>query len=141
MNEISGTDRVSQDMFAILYGQETPLLTRWTYQADDPFAVMMSISRPSGRWIDWLMSRDLLVEGLNHPAGIGDVRLTPFRDEEFDVVEIRIGDEEGFAALEFDRDLLERFLDATYDIVPDGAESNMINIEAELEKVTNSLFG
>jgi hypothetical protein len=141
MNEDTRIDRVRQDMFAVLHGQETPLLTRWSYRADDPFAVMMSISRPSGRWIDWLLSRDLLIEGLAIPAGIGDVRLTPFTDEEFDVLEVRIGDDEGFASLEFDRDLIERFLEATFDIVPAGAESAVIDVEAEIEKITNSCAG
>jgi hypothetical protein len=138
MNEDTRVDRVRQDMFAVLHGQETPLLTRWSYRSDDPFAVMMSISRPSGRWIDWLLSRDLLIEGVAGPAGIGDVRLTPFTDDEFDVLEVRIGDDEGFASLEFDRDLIERFLEATSDIVPVGAESAMIDVEAEISKITNS---
>jgi hypothetical protein len=138
MNDDTRIDRVRQDMFAVLHGQETPLLTRWSYRSDDPFAVMMSISRPSGRWIDWLLSRDLLIEGLDAPAGIGDVRLTPFVDGEFDVLEVRIGDDEGFASLEFDRDLIERFLEATFDIVPIGAETTMIDVEAEIEKITNS---
>jgi hypothetical protein len=128
-------------MFAVLHGQETPLLTRWSYRSDDPFAVMMSISRPSGRWIDWLLSRDLLIEGLAGPAGVGDVRLTPFSDEEFDVLEVRIGDDEGFASLEFDRDLIERFLEASFEIVSAGAESAVIDVEAEIEKITNSCTG
>lgn len=138
MSDDARIDRVRQDMFAVLHGQETPLLTRWSYRSDDPFAVTMSISRPSGRWIDWLLSRDLLMEGLVVPAGIGDVRLTPFTDGEFDVLEVRIGDDEGFASLEFDRDLIERFLEATLDIVSAGAESAMIDVEAEIEKITNS---
>jgi hypothetical protein len=141
MNEDTRIDRVRQDMFAVLHGQETPLLTRWSYRSDDPFAVMMSISRPSGRWIDWLLSRDLLIEGLAGPAGVGDVRLTPFSDEEFDVLEVRIGDDEGFASLEFDRDLIERFLEASFEIVAAGAESAVIDVEAELEKITNSCTG
>jgi len=141
MNEDTRIDRVRQDMFAVLHGQETPLLTRWSYRSDDPFAVMMSISRPSGRWIDWLLSRDLLIEGLAGPAGVGDVRLTPFSDEEFDVLEVRIGDDEGFASLEFDRDLIERFLEASFEIVPAGAESTVIDVEAEIEKITNSCTG
>jgi len=141
MNEDTRIDRVRQDMFAVLHGQETPLLTRWSYRSDDPFAVMMSISRPSGRWIDWLLSRDLLIEGLAGPAGVGDVRLTPFSDEEFDVLEVRIGDDEGFASLEFDRDLIERFLEASFEIVSAGAESTVIDVEAEIEKITNSCTG
>ena len=131
-------DRVSQDMFAVLHGQEAPLLTRWSYRSDDPFAVMMSISRPSGRWIDWLLSRDLLIEGLTGPSGVGDVRVAPFTDEEFDVLEVRIGDDEGFASLEFDRDLIERFVEASFEIVPAGAESGLIDVEAEIAKITNS---
>jgi len=141
MSDDTKVDRVRQDMFAVLHGQETPLLTRWSYRSDDPFAVMMSISRPSGRWIDWLLSRDLLIEGLAGPAGIGDVRLAPFTDEEFDVLEVRIGDDQGFASLEFDRDLIERFLEASFDIVPAGDESTVIDVEAEIEKITNSCTG
>jgi hypothetical protein len=141
MNERARIDSVSQDMFAVLHGQETPLLTRWSYREDDPFAVMMSIARPSGRWIDWLMARDLVVAGLDGPAGIGDVQLTPFSDDEFDVLEVKIGDDEGFASLEFDRDLVERFLNASFDIVPLGAESSVIDVEAEIEKITNSCAG
>lgn len=141
MTENTKIDSVQQDMFAVLHGQETPLLTRWTYRADDPFAVMMSIARPSGRWIDWLISRDLVDDGLTGPSGIGDVRLTPFTDDEFDVLEVKIGDDEGFASLEFDRDLIERFLEATYDIVAAGAESTVIDVEAEIEKITNSCTG
>jgi hypothetical protein len=138
MNDDTRIDRVSQDMFAVLHGQEAPLLTRWSYRADDPFAVMMSISRPTGRWIDWLLSRDLLIAGLAAPSGIGDVRVAPFTDEEFDVIEVRIGDDEGFASLEFDRDLIERFLEASFEIVPVGAESGVIDVEAEIAKITNS---
>jgi sporulation and cell division protein SsgA len=141
MNDDTRVDSVQQDMFAVLHGQETPLLTRWSYRADDPFAVMMSIARPSGRWIDWLMARDLIVAGLDAPAGIGDVQLTPFTDGEFDVLEVKIGDDEGFASLEFDRSLIERFLSATCDIVPVGTESTVIDVEAEIEKITNSCAG
>jgi hypothetical protein len=141
MSNHTQIDSVQQDMFAVLHGQETPLLTRWSYRSDDPFAVMMSIARPSGRWIDWLMGRDLVVDGMDGPAGIGDVQLTPFTDDEFDVLEVKIGDDEGFASLEFDRDLIERFLDATYDIVALGTESTLIDVEAEIEKITTSWAG
>jgi hypothetical protein len=141
MSEEIKTDSVSQEMFAVLHGQEMPLLTRWTYRADDPYAVMMSISRPSGRWIDWLMARDLVVEGMLAPAGLGDVRVAPYTDEEFDIVEVKIGDDEGFAALEFDRELMERFLSTTFDVVGLGTEADVIDVAAEIEKITNSCPG
>ncbi|MGQ0480463.1 MAG: SsgA family sporulation/cell division regulator [Pseudonocardia sp.] len=135
------TDAVMQEMFAVLHGQEMPLLTRWSYRADDPYAVMMSISRPNGRWIEWLLARDLLVEGMLTPSGMGDVRVAPFTDEEFDIVEVKIGDDEGFASLEFDRELMERFLAATYEVVALGAEADVIDVAAEIEKITNSCAG
>jgi hypothetical protein len=141
MSNETSTDQVTQEMFAVLHGQEMPLLTRWTYRADDPYAVTMSISRPSGRWINWLMARDLVVEGMLSSAGFGDVRVAPFSDEEFDIIEVKIGDDEGFAALEFDRDLMERFLAATFEVVELGAESDVIDVAAEIEKITNSCAG
>jgi hypothetical protein len=141
MSKETSTDCVSQEMFAVLHGQEMPLLTRWSYRADDPYAVTMSISRPSGRWINWLMARDLVVEGMLASAGLGDVRVAPFSDEEFDIIEVKIGDDEGFAALEFDRDLMERFLAATFEVVELGAESDVIDVAAEIEKITNSCPG
>ncbi len=141
MSDEIRTDAVAQEMFAVLHGQEMPLLTRWSYRADDPYAVMMSISRPSGRWIEWLLARDLLVEGMLIPSGMGDVRVAPLSDEEFDIVEVKIGDDEGFASLEFDRELMERFLAATYEVVPLGAEADVIDIAAELAKITNSCAG
>src|SRR5882757_3466993 len=141
MSDDTKVDRVRQDMFAVLHGQETPLLTRWSYRSDDPFAVMMSISRPSGRGLDWLLSRDLFLEGLAGADGGGDGRFTPFSDDEFDALEVRIGDDEGFASLEFDRDLIERFLEASFEIVSAGAESTVIDVEAEIEKITNSCTG
>jgi hypothetical protein len=141
MSKETSTDCVTQEMFAVLHGQEMPLLTRWTYRADDPYAVTMSISRPSGRWINWLMARDLVVEGMLASAGLGDVRVAPFSDEEFDIIEVKIGDDEGFAALEFDRDLMERFLAATFEVVELGSESDVIDVAAEIEKITNSCPG
>ncbi len=141
MNEKISAEGVTQEMFAVLYGQELPLLTRWSYRADDPYAVMMSISRPSGRWIDWLMARDLVVEGMLAPAGVGDVRVAPFCDDEFDIIEVKIGDDEGFAALEFDRELMERYLAATFEVVALGAESDVIDVAAAIEKITNSCPG
>jgi hypothetical protein len=141
MSKDTSTDHVTQEMFAVLHGQEMPLLTRWSYRADDPYAVTMSISRPSGRWINWLMARDLVVEGMLASAGLGDVRVAPFSDEEFDIIEVKIGDDEGFAALEFDRDLMERFLAATFEVVELGSESDVIDVAGEIEKITNSCPG
>jgi hypothetical protein len=141
MNEKISTESVTQEMFAVLHGQEMPLLTRWSYRADDPYAVTMSISRPSGRWIDWLMARDLLVEGMIAPSGLGDVRVAPFSDDEFDIVEVKIGDDEGFAALEFDRELMERFLASTFELVVAGGESDALDLTAAIEKITNSCPG
>ena len=66
MTRESVSDSVSQVMFAALTGHPDPLLTRWTYRADDPFAVTVAVQTPRGRWVEWLVGRELLAKGLTN---------------------------------------------------------------------------
>jgi len=66
---------VAQDMFALLHEAAAPVVTRWTYCIDDPFAVTIEIQTRGNRFVDWVLARDLVVAGLSAPAGIGDVRV------------------------------------------------------------------
>src|SRR3954451_21839765 len=60
---------------------EVPALL--SYEAADPFAVRITFgdtgSGPAaaGDGVTWLMGRDLLLVGLDRPAGEGDVRVWP----------------------------------------------------------------
>lgn len=134
-------DTVTQDMFALLHQAAAPVVTRWTYHAADPFAVTMAIQTRSERWVEWLLGRDLLVAGLRGPVGLGDVRLRPERTAEWDIVLIEITSPDGHAVLEVDRDLLERFVIATLEAVPIGAELRAVDLDAEIARAIPSCFG
>ncbi|SHK87431.1 Streptomyces sporulation and cell division protein, SsgA [Pseudonocardia thermophila] len=130
------TDTVQQDMFTVLHGQPAPVVTRWTYRADDPFAVTLAVRTRHDRWVEWLLARDLVVEALEGPAGIGDIRMSPQIVQGYDIIEIEIRSVDGRAILEVDRDLLRGFIDATLEIVPLGEESAEIDFDSEIARLT-----
>jgi hypothetical protein len=125
-------------MFAVLHGQAAPVVTRWTYLVDDPFAVTFSIRTRSDRWVTWVMARDLLLAGLTGNAGVGDIRLRPCRVHGHEVLVVEISSPDGHAALEVDRDLLGRFVQATTELLPLGSEISVLDMDAEIEKITRS---
>jgi hypothetical protein len=129
---------VAHDMFALLHEAAAPVVTRWSYCADDPYAVTIEIQTRGDRFVDWVLARELLVEGLSEPAGIGDVRVRPASMGEWDVTLIEICSPDGHAMLEVDRDLLRQFVQATIDLVPLGGEGMAVDMDAEIEKITRS---
>lgn len=129
---------VAHDMFALLHEAAAPVVTRWTYCTEDPFAVTIEIQTRGNRFVDWVLARDLLVTGLSTPAGIGDVRVRPANMGEWEVALVEIRSPDGHAVLEVDRELLRQFVQATIDVIPLGSEGMAFDIDAEIEKITRS---
>jgi hypothetical protein len=134
-NDTTSTDSVSHDMFTVLHGQPAPVVTRWTYRADDPYAVSLAVRTRHDRWVEWLVARDLVIEALYGPTGIGDVRMTPQHVQGYDIVEIEIRSGDGRAVLEVDRDLLRGFIDASTEIVALGDEPGRLDLDGELARL------
>lgn len=132
------TDSVQQDMFTVLHGQPAPVVTRWTYRAADPFAVTLGVRTRNDRWVEWLVARELVVESLYGPAGEGDIRMSPQEVQGYDIVEIEIRSTDGRAVLEVDRDLLRMFVDASIELVALGDESDRVDLDGEIAKITRS---
>lgn len=132
------SDTVSQDMFTVLHGSPAPVVTRWSYTSTDPFAVTLAVRTRHDRWVEWIVGRELVVEGLDGPAGIGDLRLRPRTVQGYHVIEIEIRTGQGRAVLEVDHDLLGRFLDCTRELVPLGEESGLLDLDATIERITRS---
>ncbi|GAY11230.1 SsgA family sporulation/cell division regulator [Pseudonocardia sp. N23] len=130
------TDTVQQDMFTVLHGQPAPVVTRWSYSADDPFAVVLAVRTRNDRWVEWLIARDLVVESLEGPAGYGHVRMSPQIVQGYDIVEIEISSHDGRAILEVDRDLLRSFVESTTALVALGDESDRMDLDTEIAKLT-----
>jgi len=132
------SDSIQQDVFTVLHGQAAPIVSRWTYRAQDPFAISFAVRRRSDRWVEWLVSRDLVIEGLTTPCGIGDIRMGPQRVDGYDVVEIEIRSDGGSAVLEVDRDLLAHFVNATLEIVDLGEETEHLDLDDAIARLIAS---
>jgi hypothetical protein len=63
--------------------------------------------------------------------------MSPQRVADHDVVEVEIRAGDGRAVLEVDRDLVVEFLDASTALVPVGAESGLVDLDAEIGKLTS----
>ena len=132
------SDSVQQDMFTVLHGQPAPVVTRWSYSANDPFAVYLAVRTRHDRWVEWLVAPDLVVESLAGPSGEGDVRMSPHVVQGYDIVQIEIHSHDGHAVLEVDRDLLRHFVEASIDVVALGEESDRMDLDVEIAKITQS---
>ncbi|HVK19923.1 MAG TPA: SsgA family sporulation/cell division regulator [Actinokineospora sp.] len=120
-----------------LYGGSTPVRSRWTYRASEPFTITAAFQTDRDRWVEWIFARDLLVAGMIGPSGEGDVRLSPEFSNGRSVMVLQIESPEGRATLEMDHDAVEHFLTATTKIVPLGTESDHFDIDALIEEITN----
>ncbi|WP_018682713.1 SsgA family sporulation/cell division regulator [Actinokineospora enzanensis] len=120
-----------------LYGGSTPVRSRWSYSADEPFTVVAAFQTDTDRWVEWIFGRDLLAEGLVGPAGEGDVRLSPEVSNGRTVLALEIESPDGHALLEMDHAAVQGFLTATTEIVPLGQESDHFDIDALIEEITN----
>lgn len=116
-------------------GEPVPVSTRWTYRADEPFAITVAFATERGRWVEWIFARDLLIAGLDAPSGEGDLHVMPHpTDEELLLLEIH--SPSGSAMFELDRDDTEDFLAHTLDLVPTGTESTHFDIDRLLAELT-----
>jgi hypothetical protein len=129
------TEAIHAELVA-LYDGGTPVRSRWSYRADQPFTVTAAFQTERDRWVEWAFSRDLLDEGLRAPAGFGDVRLHPEEGDGITVLVVEIESPEGYAELELDHAGVSSFLSATEEIVPIGAESEHFDVDGLIDELT-----
>ncbi|WP_200307009.1 SsgA family sporulation/cell division regulator [Streptomyces adelaidensis] len=102
--------------------REVPVPASLRYSSDDPLAVHLDFPADislSGSTVTWTFSRDLLEEGVQAPAGTGDVHIWPCGRSRT-VVELH--SPYGMALLQFDTAALKRFLLRSYAVVAAGRE-------------------
>ncbi|GLZ43284.1 SsgA family sporulation/cell division regulator [Actinokineospora sp. NBRC 105648] len=130
-------DAEHSEQIISLYGGSTPVRSRWTYRAHEPFTVAAAFQTDKDRWVEWIFGRDLLVDGLSGPAGEGDVRLSPDVVDGHAVLVLEIESPDGHALLEMDYEAVQNFLATTAAMVPLGTESDYFDIDALIEEITN----
>jgi hypothetical protein len=111
-----------------------PLPVNLRYSATDPYAVRAVFSG-DGMEVEWVFARDLLRQGLSNPTGDGDVHVWPSWGTGRELLMISLTSPDGQAVLEASADDVRSFLDRTTAVVPDGQESDFLDLDAALGRL------
>ena len=124
-----------------------PLMASLHYTRQDPYAVKMAFHVGTGEPVEWTLARELLAAALHSREGIGDVQVWPSAapdDPEagqegiapgHGIVNIAMTSPFGHAQFEAPAPAIAAFLRRTYQIVPEGQETNYIDFDAELAEL------
>ncbi len=123
----------------LVHGVGPPLVihAELRYGAEDPYAVEALFDAGGAAPVRWVFSRDLLAAGLRDHVGEGDVSVGPVpapRDggSHEPAVRLRLASPDGSAVLEASAVALDAFLTETYAVVPAGAESAHLDVDAAI---------
>src|SRR5438874_1808818 len=103
----------SVELHLVTAGSPVPVTARLAYDPSDPFAVSVSMRTDGGPTVEWVVSRDLLVAGLDAPAGDGDVGVWPSTNRGAEVVCVSLSSPDGQALLFGKHTDIAEFLDRT----------------------------
>ena len=111
-----------------------PVRANLSYDIADPYAVQVSFHTggDNGEIVEWTFARQLLTEGVQAPAGEGDVRVWPSTADGEPVVCLALSSPSGKALFEVPLPELVDFLAMTYQTVASGSESDHVDVDAEL---------
>ncbi|MGW7364733.1 SsgA family sporulation/cell division regulator [Streptomyces sp. NPDC054841] len=105
------------------------------YDRHDPFAVSMEFPPPAtleGTEVSWAFSRELLAQGMDAPAGVGDVRVRPYG---YDRTVLEFHAPEGTAMVHIRTSELRRFLKRAQGLVPAGREHLYLDLDEDLAEL------
>jgi len=105
------------------------------YRCVDSLAVQLRLSSGRLQDVTWTFSRDLLIDGIRCPSGVGDVRIYPGGDAV--LIELR-STIDAHALLIADRLPIEQFLSHIVSIVPIGSEIEHYDVEADLIRLESA---
>ncbi|MFJ9443174.1 SsgA family sporulation/cell division regulator [Kitasatospora sp. NPDC101235] len=111
---------------------------RFGYRSDDPLAVALEFLGPAAEAGTWRFSRDLLWEGLQRPAGLGDVRIwPPCTCHGRPSLRIMLRNRDDVTLIDLPSHQVRRWLrHKAFTLVPQGSEDTLINWTAELHGLT-----
>jgi hypothetical protein len=104
------------------------------YDSTDPYAVHATFHAEDSE-VTWVLSRELLMTGLQADSGIGDVRVQPSVESPESVVLIQLSSPDGIAVLAASASDLRGFLLRTCDQVAPGAEPAFLDLDLKLAQL------
>ncbi|WP_157970446.1 SsgA family sporulation/cell division regulator [Nakamurella deserti] len=111
---------------------DDPIAATLKYNVFEPFAVTASFVLGEGPAVQWVMSRDLLREGVVMPTGLGDIRVYPVSDTLY----MELASPSGRAILEAPIAPVIEFIGSVFATVPEGAEGDYFSVDAELDMLS-----
>ncbi|HEY2264664.1 MAG TPA: SsgA family sporulation/cell division regulator [Streptosporangiaceae bacterium] len=144
MSSNSSRTAVSAELGLGLVGPEqtiVPLMASLSYSCQDPYAVKIAFHVGTDEPVEWTLARDLLAAALHSREGIGDVQAWPSAASDDvagisqKVLNISMTSPFGHAQFEASAAAVDSFLAQTYQVVPDGHESDHMDFDAELTEL------
>ncbi|MBM7167260.1 SsgA family sporulation/cell division regulator [Streptomyces sp. G44] len=111
------------------------------YETGDPFAVRLTFHLPGDAPVTWAFGRELLIDGVGRPCGVGDVRIEPIDPELMDEALIRLQVGPDQALFRVGIPPLLAFLDRTDKLVPLGQERAFADFDAHLDEALDRILG
>lgn len=119
-------------------GMSTPLDAEFEFNAADPFAVSI-LFKGEPAPVRWTFARDLLIEGFYEPTGDGDVHVWPCLSADGRaVVILELISPSGEVLIQVNSRELSQFLQRMLTAVPRGAESDLLDFDAELTNLLSA---
>ncbi|MGV9882538.1 SsgA family sporulation/cell division regulator [Streptomyces sp. NPDC003006] len=110
------------------------------YETDDPYAVRLTFHLPGDEPVTWAFGRQLLVDGVVGPCGVGDVHIEPTDQELVDEVLIRLQVGVERALFRVGIPPLLAFLDRTDKLVPLGQERALADFDTYLDEALDRIL-
>lgn len=118
-------------------GERHSLIALMHYTNEDAFAVdttFIAPQRPDDPGVTWTFARELLASARFEPVGEGDVHAWPtMGDDRTPVIALLLMSPDGQALVELSASDVEKFIKATVELVPVGAESSEVDFDQMLE--------
>lgn len=115
---------------------------RLMYDRADPYAVGFTIPEQAaiGQGATWFVGRELLRDGCEHGAGIGDVSVWPDTNRTPPArLWIRLATPEGICVASIHRlTVVRAWIRETYALVPDGAEARHMDVDGWVRRIMAS---
>jgi hypothetical protein len=113
-----------------------PLRASLAYSCAEPYAVTVAFDVGTDQPVEWALARDLLAASLHAREGIGDFQAWPSRETGgIKILHLSMTSPFGHAKFEASAEDISEFLDRTFDLVPDGAEPDFLDFDAELAEL------
>ena len=105
------------------------------YRSSDPFAVAMTFATADGDLV-WTFGRDLLIRGVDGPAGDGDVHVSPALSlTGRAMVSIELSSPDGHLVLHASTADVQDFLARSAAVVAPGTESDYFDVDMLISQV------